>query len=199
MQLRCDGVKVIHATHLFNLVHQYSPNYSRENFNNWWFAVGSSASRGIRARHSFSTYTVGIGALRHLNPKSDWSEPPSKERIQAMASTLALKPLGSNVVTQKFLGHWDVRKQVDLTRPEMWETPSIYPADTVEAVFNAQAFDAAVQSHQPTPFSVINVYEALTDSSAGLAYLSEAEVSDISCYLSTRASQYLTTIRRSYS
>ena len=65
----------------------------------------------------------------------------------------------------------------------------------VAGMFNAQTFDAAVRSHQPTPFSVIDVYKSLNDSIA-LAYLSDAEVCDISCYLGS-VGRYLTTIRRS--
>ena len=188
IQLRCDGVKVIHAAHLFSLVHQYWPDYRWGNFNNWTFAVGLSAVHSIRACRSFGFYTVGIGALRHLNPKNDWFKLPPDAWIQAMTSILALQLVESRmaltkVVTYWFLEHWNVRKQVDLTKPEMWESP------TVEAMLNAQTFDAAVRSHQPTPFAVTDVYKVLTDPSAGFAYLGEAEVSDISCYLRTRVSQ----------
>ena len=145
MQLRCDGVKVIHAAHLFSLMHQCSPYYHRGNSNDWWFAVGSSAFRCIRACHLFF-YVVGIGALRHLTPKIYWSKPPSKGQIQAVVSTLALEPVGgnmkllTNVVTRKFLEHWNIRKQVDLTKPETWgaslvqrgESPTFPATDPVK-------------------------------------------------------------------
>ena len=206
---------MIHAAHVLSLMHQCSPNYHKANFGAWWFAVGSFAFCYIRACHSFSFYTVGIGALRHLKPRNDWSKRPSEKWIQITEKmmTVILASSGSsvkgltNMVTREFLDHWNVRKQVDLTKLEMWKTPPIYPADTVgeqpelgrpvAAVFNAQTFDAAARSHQPTSFSVDDVYEVLTDSSAGLAYLSEAEVRDVSCYLWGRVSRYLTTVRRS--
>ena len=155
MQLECDGVKVIHAAHLFSLMHQCSPNYEQLRFDDWWFAVGSSIILCKRDYHSLILYKVGTGALRHLKPGNDWSKRPSGEWIRSAKLIMSHTLVGSsmkeltNVVTRKFLDHWNVRKQVDLTKPEMWRSPPIYPGDEVTeldhptaAVFNAQTFDA---------------------------------------------------------
>ena len=98
--------------------------YYPTSFNRWWFAAGSSATLCPRACHSFRFCTVGIGALRHLEPESDWSKLPAKKWIRSAVKIIGSDTGGvANVVTREFLNHWKVGKSVDLTQVSMWETP----------------------------------------------------------------------------
>ena len=141
MQIRCYGVKLVHVAHLLSLMHQFSPNYHPANFNGWWFAVGSSDFRSIRACHSFSFYTVGIGALRHLMPENDWSKHPGRKWIESSGDVMSRTLLGNStttLVTREFFKHWNVRKHVDFTKPESWgaqrQGSPTFPADQPESL-----------------------------------------------------------------
>ena len=79
--------------------------------------------------------TVGIGALRHLEPKNDWSKLPAKEWIRSAVKITGSDTGGvTNVVTSEFLNRWNVGKSVDLTQVSMWETPHpqrVQPAGSI--------------------------------------------------------------------
>ncbi|KAF8327769.1 uncharacterized protein EI90DRAFT_1681496 [Cantharellus anzutake] len=50
------------------------------------------------------------------------------------------------------------------------------------AVMTEHTFHAMADSQQPPSFAVSDIYHALNDESAGLAFLKDAEVSDVICY-----------------